>query len=553
MTTSVVPAGDTLSGTTLFNAGGSSVGTIVLSAGVTLLVTSGATVENLTVTAGETISVFKSGTTFGTANNVSVAAGGSVYFSSGALVNTTVLSGGTLQELTLMPNDTGLYVQSGGTLAIGTVSGAAVPTTSQTAPIGYDSGAVIEVLGVPSTATPMVSHPTASTTELLVSAGGVQHEAVFFSGSATFTSSATTFTSGSGTVTDWVFTVITCFAEGTNILTPDGDRKIEAIKPGDLLTVLRNGEQVQEAVKWVGYSKIDLSRHARTELAAPVRVKAGALGENTPARDLVLSPEHCLVIDNRCIPVKLLANGASIAREFPAEPFTYYHIELDNHGILIAEGAQSESYLDTGNRASFDNAETPRVLHPTFTVNANAARWATDACAPLAKVPDEVAPVWQALAERAVELGMAIPTPVLVENPDLHLIVDGKRVQPTSDRNSRFVFMVPAGAKSVTLASRFCIPADKMVPGVRDTRRLGVSVDWMAIRTTTTETILSADHPALIAGWNDVEHDGATMWRWTDGAATIPWENVAGSAVLTVRCTPVSQYPIYDEKLRLVA
>ena len=201
----------------------------------------------------------------------------------------------------------------------------------------------------------------------------------------------------------------------------------------------------------------------------------------------------------------------------------------------------------------FDNANSPRLLHPVFEVNATAERWTTDACAPLTTTPDQVAPVWQALAERSVALGFKIPTPTMIANPDLHIMVDGKRVQPTSDRNSRHVFMVPAGARSITLNSRFCIPADKMVPGQRDTRRLGVRVDWMAIRSSTSETILPADHPGLRQGWNDVERDGTAMWRWTDGAATIPWQSIQAAAVLTVCCTPVNHYPLHDEKLRLVA
>jgi hypothetical protein len=164
-----------------------------------------------------------------------------------------------------------------------------------------------------------------------------------------------------------------------------------------------------------------------------------------------------------------------------------------------------------------------------------------------------VAPIWQSLAERSDAMGLKIPTPAAVTSPDVHLTVDGKRIQPTSDRNGRYVFMVPAGATAVSLDSRFCIPADQMIPGMRDTRRLGLSVDWMAIRTATAETILAADHPSLTAGWHDIEHDNGTMWRWTDGAATIPWANVQGSAVLTIKCKPVAQYPIYDEKLRLVA
>jgi hypothetical protein len=92
-----------------------------------------------------------------------------------------------------------------------------------------------------------------------------------------------------------------------------------------------------------------------------------------------------------------------------------------------------------------------------------------------------------------------------------------------------------------------------MQPAQRDTRRLGIRVNWMAIRSGDTETIISADHPALQDGWNEVEGLGKSIWRWTDGAATIPWETVAGPAVLTVCCTQVDQYPLYDDKVRLVA
>ena len=407
------------------------------------------------------------------------------------------------------------------------------------------AGSEIEFGGIPTSGV-IGSSTVSGNTVLTFSGTSLQHEQVVLSGAWNYTVDAS---SGHDILT----IVPVCYAEGTLIETPEGARAIETIQAGDMVTVLRDGQHVAEAAHWVGFSKIDLTHHAKPELAAPIRIKAGALAENVPARDLVLSPEHCMILNGRAVPVKLLVNGGSIAREYPAAPFTYYHIELDRHGILLAEGAESESYLDTGNRASFDNAGMPRVLHPTFEVNPTSERWATDACAPLAQVAGEVAPIWQSLAERSDAMGLKIPTPAMVTSPDVHLTVDGKRIQPTSDRNGRYVFMVPAGAKSVSLNSRFCIPADQMIPGMRDTRRLGVSVDWMAIRTSTTETILSADHPSLSAGWNDIERDGETMWRWTDGSATIPWTNVEGSAVLTVKCKPVPQYPVYDEKLRLVA
>jgi hypothetical protein len=344
-----------------------------------------------------------------------------------------------------------------------------------------------------------------------------------------------------------------CFMEGARIRAARGDVPVEAITAGDEIVVIRDGSETIEQVKWVGHSRVDIARHRHAEDVAPIHIRKNAIADGQPATDLLLSPEHCLFLDGRCVPAKLLVNGGSIFSERDHAPFTYYHIELERHGILLAENTPAESYLDTGNRGEFDNADEPRQLHPKFAVNADSERWLTDACAPLAQVPDEVDPIWRRLAERSEMIGFPVPSVQMVQDADLHIVADGRAIQPVSDTDARFVFAVPAGVKSVSLLSRFCIPADKMIPSQRDSRRLGVSVSWIAIRTNGDETILAADHPALQEGWNDPETDGKTIWRWTDGAASIPWDKVDGSAVLTVRCYPVDQYPVYDEHTRLVA
>nr|WP_294522802.1 Hint domain-containing protein [uncultured Rhodopila sp.] len=520
-----VSNGWTLSGTKLYS--GVTTSTVNLTSGDTVTVSKGGLAEALTLSGGETLSV-----TSGVTSNIIISSGGEEQLFAGAnATSTTVFAGGEDTIEVANPTNNALLISSGGILDIdynaGKQNAAATLLSGSEILFQTTSGATVATSG---------ANPTSVTYGL---------QKVVIAGSATISTLST--------VTSNVFVEVTCFAGGTQILAGGNEVAIEALQPGDSVAVLRNGETVQEPVTWVGSSKIDLSRHAQPELAAPVRVKAGALADNTPTRDLLLSPEHCLILGGRSIPVKYLINGGSIAREYPAAPFHYYHVELENHGILIAEGAQAESYLDTGNRASFDNAGTPRLLHPTFEVNPTSERWTTEACAPLAVVPDEVAPVWEALAERSASLGLEVLPPEMAEDPDLHILADGQRIQPISDRNSRFVFMVPAGTQSVTLASRYCIPADKMIASQRDTRRLGVRVNWMAVRSDDTETILSADHPALQAGWNAVEGQGKSISRWTDGAATIPWENVAGAAVLTVCCEQIDQYPLYAEKARLVA
>ncbi len=344
-----------------------------------------------------------------------------------------------------------------------------------------------------------------------------------------------------------------CYKSGTQILTAEGSVEIDLLQAGSEVVVLRNGQKVLERIKWIGFSKIDLSRHARVEDAAPIRFRPGAIADNQPVRDLFLSPEHCLIIDGLCVPAKYLVNGGTITSERNHEPFTYYHVELERHGILLAENTPAESYLDTGNRSVFENGDQPRQLHPAFIVNASSERWLTDACAPLVRMADQLEPIWRRLADRSEEMGVALPVAHVINEPDLHILADGQRIQPVSDRDSRYVFTVPAGTQSVTLASRFCIPADRMLPGQRDTRRLGVSVNWIAVRSGDQETILTADDPALQDGWNATEQAGTTMWRWTNGAAAIPWQTVTGPAVLTVRCTPMDQYPLHDETFALVA
>jgi antigen 43 len=345
---------------------------------------------------------------------------------------------------------------------------------------------------------------------------------------------------------------ITCFMSGARIRAARGDVAVNTIAVGEEVVVMRNGQESLEPVKWVGRSHIDVAHHANPEEAAPIRFRKDAVAENQPARDLVVSPEHCLIIDGLCVPAKLLVNGGSIVSERDHAPFTYYHLELEQHGILIVENTPAESYLDTGNRSSFDNADEPRQLHPSFSVNADSSRWQTDACAPLAAMP-EVAPIWARLADRSAYIGYPIAEVSTVEDADIRLLADGKVITPLSDRDSRYTFVVPAGVTSVQLMSRFCIPSDKMIADQRDTRRLGVRVNWIAIRSESNEIIIPADHPELTVGWNEPEKDDTAIWRWTDGAATLPWHNVTDSAMVTVRCSPVAEYPVYDKHARLVA
>ncbi len=170
--------------------------------------------------------------------------------------------------------------------------------------------------------------------------------------------------------------VIACYAEGTAIATPTGQTPIEHHAVGALVDAQFEGVA---CIKWIGRRRIDCGRHARPEKVWPVRVRAGALGDNSPHRDLWLSPDHAVFVDDVLIPIKRLINGTSI-EQVPIDEVTYYHVELERHDLLLAEGVRAESYLETGDRFNFENSGGPVMLHPEF----SARRW-------------DIAHIWEAL------------------------------------------------------------------------------------------------------------------------------------------------------------
>jgi hypothetical protein len=143
-------------------------------------------------------------------------------------------------------------------------------------------------------------------------------------------------------------TTTVCFASGTLIRTARGEVAVEDLAIGDLAVTTSGAAR---PIMWIGHRKIERPRAEQQ----PVRVRAGAFGEGLPARDLRLSHGHAVCVDamgELLVPVGELVNGVTIVREEVAE-VTYWHVELESHDVLMAEGLPCESYLDTGNRAFF--------------------------------------------------------------------------------------------------------------------------------------------------------------------------------------------------------
>ncbi|MDR5860510.1 Hint domain-containing protein [Halomonas eurihalina] len=149
------------------------------------------------------------------------------------------------------------------------------------------------------------------------------------------------------------FTYPVCFAAGTMISTPDGEAAVETLSIGDLV-MTASGKQVP--VKWIGRQTI--RRLAAAGNYSPVRIREGALAAGIPNQDLVLTASHGVILDDLVINAGALINHDTIdyvpGSELP-DAVTYYHIETDNHEVILANGTEAETYVDYVDRQAFDN------------------------------------------------------------------------------------------------------------------------------------------------------------------------------------------------------
>jgi hypothetical protein len=139
---------------------------------------------------------------------------------------------------------------------------------------------------------------------------------------------------------------VICFCPGTMILIPTGEVKVEHLSVGDAVVTFGNNTQ---RITRIGNGKA-LATRGRRSAATPVIVRKGALADNVPNRDLHVTKAHSLYIDDVLIPVEFLVNHRTILWDDRAQEVEIYHVELESHDVLIANGAPAESYRDDGNR-----------------------------------------------------------------------------------------------------------------------------------------------------------------------------------------------------------
>lgn len=181
--------------------------------------------------------------------------------------------------------------------------------------------------------------------------------------------------------------LIVCFCGGTLIGTPDGPRAIETLQAGDIILT----ETGAKPLRWIGRRVVQPDEMTRNAKLKPVRIDTGALGAGLPTQPLEVSRQHRMLVRSRVagrmfgsqeilLPAIRLTDLPGIEISEGTEPVSYFHMLFDNHEIVRANGAPSESLLVT--ERSFAaltpaaqeelQALFPHLVHRTGTAAASA-------------------------------------------------------------------------------------------------------------------------------------------------------------------------------------
>ncbi|QDH16748.1 Hint domain-containing protein [Swingsia samuiensis] len=338
-----------------------------------------------------------------------------------------------------------------------------------------------------------------------------------------------------------------CFLAGSMIRTPSGETAVEEMKIGDVVQTLDavSGTMVSKTVTWVGHKHADVDVTASDEDAGyPVRVLKDALGENVPSQDLLITAEHSLFVEGRFVPVRMLVNGRSIFYDRSFVSYDYYHVETEEHSVIWANNAPTESYLDTGNRRSF--AQSGQVVD--LSAGASAKSWASDAAVPLEVSRAFVEPVYHRLMARAIEAGVAAQTAdrQVTHEHNLHLVTkDGQVLKAVRHSHDRVVFSLPPQTDGIRLVSRVGRPSVAVGPFVDDRRDLGVLIGEMVVLNAQSRHEVGAHlEQADLSGW-DVQE--SSPCRWTQGNAYVPVKTGKDFSLFSVQVLAAGPYVLEED------
>ncbi|MUG80489.1 hypothetical protein GM553_00895 [Commensalibacter sp. ESL0390] len=343
------------------------------------------------------------------------------------------------------------------------------------------------------------------------------------------------------------FDITKCFLLGTNILTSKGEKPVESLSVGDEVVAICNNGRINRKIVWIGKTDISVDQGKNRYDLYPVCIKAHAFGLNKPHRDLYLTPEHTVYIDGGLIPVRMLVNGRSIVIDKSRDKFQIYHVETEQHSILLSENLMTESYLNTDDKYLFDNDIVNFGLE--FNEHAGHKSWENDAAAPLTVSRGKVEPIWNRLDRRATQLGYKpVIKRAITRNPDLCLITDkGKKIKPVHFKDNIYSFFIPDGTYVVAMNSKTSLPSDVIGPFIDDRRTLGVLVSKISVISNRTLIMFPTDISEL-SGWHGIEPDRTD--RWTMGLAQLPIEITrfgTGKKLIRIELADTASYFVEDD------
>ncbi len=315
--------------------------------GTQLVSAATAAVSNETVYNGGAVDLFLKGV-IGT--GITVLGGGALNISGNAVASNTVLSNGTLDLESAKASLTGsvTLIGTGNTITVAAAQSISAGSFAFEGAVisGFTTGDVIDVTAIVSgAAISLTSTATATTETVNVTSGGTVLETLVF-------------TPGTGTAlaadAGGNVEVVACFCPGTHIRTEQGEVAVEDLRVGDAVVTVDGST---EAIRWIGRRSYTGRTLAGRRHLHPVRIRAGALGDATPKRDLVISPLHAMLIDGVLVPAHALVNGTTIIQEAATGAVHYIHIELPQHNAVWADGAASETFVDDNGRFIFQSSE----------------------------------------------------------------------------------------------------------------------------------------------------------------------------------------------------
>ncbi len=304
---------------------------------------------------------------YGQAKSTIVNAGGVLSVASYAFESGTVVSSGGLDTIDPLANSIGVII-AGGTLELdyGTDDpgyGYVLLTAQENGPITFSgNGGVLRddgnvtptsvISGFNATDRIVIAAIPADPKATLTTSGDF---ATISAGGQTYTldivgASTLPLTLGIGTTAGIIDIGVACYCAGTAILTAEGEVAVETIAPGDLV-ITADGRA--EPVVWIGRRSYAGRFLQRQRHLLPIRIQAGALGRRLPRRDLLVSPNHALLLDGVLVPAGALVDGRRITVEHGCTQVDYVHLELARHDVILAEGAAAETFMDDGSRGLF--------------------------------------------------------------------------------------------------------------------------------------------------------------------------------------------------------